>query len=152
MIRVSRMADYGVVVLSHIAREPARLHTAAGISGDSQLPLPTVSKLLKQLAHSGVLESHRGAKGGYSLSRTPGEITVAQIIGAVDGPIALADCLDGHEGVCGLESFCPMRGPWGRVSDAIRGALEGVTLADMTAENAVAAPARAFESTADNAA
>lgn len=133
MIRISRMADYGVVVMSHIARQPERLHTAAGIAARSQLPLPTVSKLLKQLVHTGVLESHRGAKGGYALHRAPDEISVAEIIGAVDGPIMLADCLDGPEGVCDLESFCPVRSPWRKVSSAIREALEGVSLADMMA-------------------
>lgn len=152
MIRVSRMADYGVVVLSHIAHKPEELHTAAAISGESQLPLPTVSKLLKQFAHAGVLKSHRGAKGGYSLSRTPEQITVAQIIGAVDGPISLADCLEGQEGVCGLESFCPMRGPWGRVSDAIRDALEGVTLADMMADDALTRSLTVLEGRAGSAA
>ncbi|HLB06449.1 MAG TPA: SUF system Fe-S cluster assembly regulator [Alphaproteobacteria bacterium] len=136
MIRVSRMADYGVVLLGQLAGAPERLHSAGEIAGAAQLPLPTVSKLLKQFAQAGLVQSHRGAKGGYSLSRSAQEISVAEIIGAVDGPISLADCLDGHEGVCDLEGFCPMRGPWGRVSEAIRGALEGVSLARMMSDRA----------------
>lgn len=131
MIRVSRMADYGLVVLSQLAREPERHVTAADIAAHTQLPQPTVSKLLKQFAHAGVLVSHRGAKGGYSMERTPDRITVAEIISAVDGPIALADCLDGTEGTCGIENFCPIRGPWQNVSDAVERALASVSLAQM---------------------
>ena len=133
MIRVSRMADYGVLVLRHLARHPGRLHKASEIASDAQLPLPTVSKLLKQFAQSDLLDSQRGASGGYALARTPEEISVADIIRAVDGPIALTDCLEGPEGVCDLESFCPIRGPWERVNVAIREALEGVSLAEIIA-------------------
>lgn len=133
MIRVSRMADYGVVVMSHIALHADRPHTASEIAAYSRLPQPTVSKLLKQLAHCDLLRSQRGAKGGYRLNRKPEEITVGELILALDGPIVLCDCLEGHEGVCDIESFCPVRGPWGRVSAAIREALESVTLAEMIA-------------------
>ncbi len=131
MIRVSRMADYGLVVLSQLARKPGRHVTAAEIAAGTQLPQPTVSKLLKQFAHTGVLVSHRGAKGGYSMERAPDQITVSEIISAVDGPIALTDCLDGPEGTCGIENFCPIRGPWQNVSDAVERALASVSLAQM---------------------
>ncbi len=131
MIRVSRMADYGVVVTTHLARYPALRHTAASIAQGTGVPQPSASRLLKLLARAGVLTSHRGAKGGYALSRPPERISVAQLVAAVDGPISLADCLDGRSGTCGLESFCSVRGPWQKISDAIRVALEEVSLADM---------------------
>lgn len=133
MIRVSRMADYGVVALSFMAREPGAVYSAAKIAERTGVPLPSASKLLKLLVKSGVLVSRRGAAGGYGLARPPREISVADLIIAVDGPIALADCLDGASGkICELESFCAVRGPWQKVSDAIRIALEEVTLADIS--------------------
>lgn len=131
MIRVSRMADYGVVAMAHVARRPAVRHTAASIAAETGVPRPSAGKLLKLLARAGILVSHRGAKGGYVLSRAPADISVAELVAAVDGPISLADCLDGPSGICGLESFCSVRGPWRKITDAIRGALDEVTLADM---------------------
>jgi len=140
MIRVSRMADYGVVAMTHIARRADELHTAASVAGATGVPLPSATKLLKQLAKRGILESHRGAKGGYGLTRAPAEISVAELIVAVDGPIALADCLDGPAGNCGLESFCSVRSPWRKVTDAIRVALEEVSLAEIIASTAYVPP------------
>ena len=131
MIRVSRMADYGVVAMTHIARAPDARHTAASIAAQTGVPRPSASKLLKLLAKAGILTSHRGAKGGYALAHAPDRVSVAALVAAVDGPISLADCLDGPSGICELESFCSVRGPWQKISDAIRVALEEVTLADM---------------------
>ncbi|MCY4405955.1 MAG: SUF system Fe-S cluster assembly regulator [Rhodospirillaceae bacterium] len=131
MIRVSRMADYGVVAMTHIARAPRARHTAASIAVQTGVPQPSASKLLKLLAKAGILTSHRGAKGGYVLAYPPEKVSVADLVAAVDGPISLADCLDGPSGICELESFCSVRGPWQKISDAIRVALEEVTLADM---------------------
>lgn len=132
MIRISRMADYGVVALSYMASDSDTFYSAAVISERSGVPLPSASKLLKLLVKSGVLVSRRGAAGGYGLSRPPEAISVADLVIAVDGPIALADCLQEESGsVCGLEGFCAVRGPWQKVSDAIRVALEEVTLADI---------------------
>jgi len=78
------------------------------------------------------MESHRGAAGGYSLTRAAEGISIAEIISAVDGPIALTACVDGAEGHCDVESLCPMRGNWDKVNRAVRRALEEVTLADMS--------------------
>lgn len=140
MIRVSRMADYGVVAMTHIARRADELHTAASVAQATGVPLPSATKLLKQLVKSGILTSQRGAKGGYALSRAPAEISVADLIVAIDGPIVLADCLDGPAGQCGLESFCSVRSPWQKVSNAIRIALEEVTLAEMIEATAYVPP------------
>ena len=133
MIRISRMADYGVVALSFMARDASRLYSAATVAEGTGLPLPSVSKLLKLLVKSGVVTSRRGVSGGYGLGRAPNKISVADLVTAVDGPIALADCLEKSSGsACGIESFCVIREPWQKVSDAIRVALEEVTLADIT--------------------
>lgn len=132
MLRLNRITDYAVVVLSQMAREPGRLVTAPQLAQDTAVPLPTVSKLLKDLAKEGVLESHRGVHGGYALAAAPEAITMLQIIRALEGPVSLTACVDGAEGDCNVENLCPMRGNWDRVNRAIRDALSGVTLADMS--------------------
>lgn len=131
MIKLNRITDYAVVVLAQMAREPARLVTAPQLSQDSALPPPTVSKLLKELARAGVLVSHRGVNGGYTLARPPEEISVLEVVGALEGPVALTSCVEEAEEDCSVESLCPMRGNWNKVNAAIRGALSSVTLADM---------------------
>lgn len=139
MLRLNRITDYAIVVLAQMAREPDRLVTAPHLAQDSAVPLPTVSKVLKDLAREGVLVSERGAHGGYRLARAPGEITVLEIIRALEGPVSLTACVDGTEGNCDVESLCPMRGNWDRVNRAIRTALESVSLAEM------AVPAKHFD-------
>lgn len=131
MLRLNRITDYAVVVLSQMAREPDRLVTAPQLAEDTQVPSPTVAKVLKALARGDVLTSHRGANGGYTLAQAPEAITMLEVIRALEGPVSLTDCVDGAEGDCNVENLCPMRGNWDRVNDAIRGALESVTLADM---------------------
>ncbi len=131
MIRLSRLADYGVVLTTHLARQPERWLTAPELAGATMLPLPTVAKVLKLLAHDGVVGSHRGIKGGYQLARAPEAITVADIVAALDGPIALTECV-GAEG-CGIESLCPTRVNWQTINRAVTAALASVTLADMAA-------------------
>ncbi len=135
MIRLSRLADYGVVLTTHLARQPEKWLTAPELAGATMLPLPTVAKVLKLLAQDGVVGSHRGIKGGYALARTPGEITVADIVSALDGPIALTECVSA-EG-CGIESLCPTRVNWLTINRAVTQALASVTLADMAAPSAL---------------
>lgn len=132
MIRMTKQADYGIVLLTRLAQEPERLTNATELSQELQLPAPTVSKILKLLARAGLLTSHRGAKGGYVLVRHAEQIKVAEIISALDGPIAITECIDDTPGVCAQESFCSVRGNWQRINEAIRGALEQITLAEMT--------------------
>ena len=136
MLRLSKMNDYAVVVLGHMAAR-AGLATAPEVAEATGLPAATVSQVLKKLAHAGLVVSQRGAHGGYSLGRTPAEISVADLVEALEGPVALTACVDGAEGGCGVETSCPMRGSWDRVNGAIRAALESVTLADMLAPYAV---------------
>src|SRR5215831_15995615 len=98
MIRITRLTDYGIVLLTHFARHPERLtRNAPELAAAAHLPLPTVSKILKILAREGLLVPHRGAKGGFSLAKPATDITVAEIISALEGPIALTEC-SGHSG------------------------------------------------------
>jgi FeS assembly SUF system regulator len=132
MIRLSRLADYGLVLMGRMAARPANVHTALGLSEDTQLPMPTVAKLLVRLTQGGLLISHRGAKGGYELARGPSDITVADIVVAVDGPIALTQCLEhGAAGACDVEPICPTRRGWNRLNDAVKRALTEVSLAEL---------------------
>ncbi|MDX1500734.1 MAG: SUF system Fe-S cluster assembly regulator [Thermoanaerobaculia bacterium] len=129
---MTKQADYGIVLLTRMAPEPARLFTAAELAEETQLPQPTASKILKLLARGGLLLSQRGVHGGYSLSRAPEEISVAEVIGALDGPIAITECIDDGPGECSHERLCPVRGNWQRINLAIRRALEGISLAEMS--------------------
>lgn len=131
MIRLNRLTDYAIVVLSQMGRDQAAVRTAPQLAHETGVPLPTVAKLLKTLAVDGVIVSHRGAAGGYTLSRAPEQITVAEIIASLEGPIALTACVEGSGNHCDVESLCPMRGNWDKINRAIRTALEGLTLADM---------------------
>jgi FeS assembly SUF system regulator len=132
MIKLSKMTDYAVVVMARMARDGACVQTVPQLAERTGVPAPTVAKLMKLLAPAGLMESHRGATGGYSLTRAAEGISIADIISAVDGPIALTACVDGAEGHCDVESLCPMRGNWDKVNRAVRRALEEVTLADMS--------------------
>ena len=131
MLRLNRMTDYAVVVLGQMARHPELVQTAAHIAEGTAIPLPTTSKLLKQMAASTLITSHRGANGGYSLDRAAEDVRVSEIVEALDGPIALTACVDGAEDQCDVESLCPMRGNRNRVNNAIREALESVSLAEL---------------------
>ena len=133
MLRVTKLADYGIVVMTFFAaHNAANSCTARDVAGAVKLPLPVVSKVLKMLAREGLLISLRGAKGGYSLARSPREISVAAIIHALEGPIAITECNDRIHGECGLESGCPVRANWNLINRAIHSALEKITLAEMT--------------------
>jgi FeS assembly SUF system regulator len=129
MLRLSRLTDYAVVALVRLGRTEG-VATSPGIAAAIGLPEPTVAKVLKALTNSGLVISSRGAHGGYRLSRPLSGISVAEVIIAVDGPIALTSCVDGAVG-CESQSLCPVAGRWDPVNDAIRGALSKITLADM---------------------
>ena len=131
MIKLSKLTDYAIVVMSEMARQVGAVHTVTQLAERTGVPAPTVAKLLKSLTPAGLMTSHRGAAGGYTLSRPAEAITIADIVVALDGPIALTACVEGADGECGVESLCPMRGGWEKINRAIRSALEQVTLADM---------------------
>ncbi len=131
MLKLSRMIDYGVVVLSQMAHRRHNLTTAPELAEATGLPAPMVSKVLKSLARSDLVVSHRGVHGGYSLSCGPDEISVSAIVEALEGPLALTACVEASDAHCQVESLCPIRGGWEKVNDAIRGALEAVSLSDL---------------------
>jgi FeS assembly SUF system regulator len=131
LIKLSKLADYGIVIMTHLARPAGGQSSAQSIARATRIPQPTTSKILKALARDGLLRSQRGVNGGYELSRAAGSITIAQIIVALDGPIAVTDCVDGAVGSCVIERLCPARTNWERINAAIRDALDGVTLAEM---------------------
>jgi FeS assembly SUF system regulator len=131
VIRLSKLADYGIVIMTHMARHADRQHSAVEIAAEAHLPQPMASKILKGLARAGLLTSSRGAKGGYVLARPATAINVADIITALEGPIALTACIEDGPGECDIEAMCPARANWQRINDAIRGALEEISLAEM---------------------
>ncbi|MFQ5738417.1 MAG: SUF system Fe-S cluster assembly regulator [Acidobacteriota bacterium] len=128
---MSKETDYGILLLTYFASVPEMLTLSAReLAKGTQLPLPMVSKILKILAKEELLISHRGAKGGYGLAKLPREISLTDIITAIDGPFALTECIE-HPGDCRLESSCRVRTNWEMINQAVQQALEGVTLAKM---------------------
>ena len=134
MLRISKLTDYATVVMTCLAQAPADVLSAQEIAERAHLELPTTSKLLKTLAQAGLVESFRGVRGGYRLARPALEVTIADVVAAMEGPFGMTEC-SAHAGACGHEPHCAVRGNWRRISDAIETALRGVTLADMVVES-----------------
>ena len=128
-MRLSNMADYAVVVMSAASRHcgSARV-SATDLASETGLALPTTQKLVSILTKAGLLRSARGTGGGIQLARPAAAITLADIIEAVEGPIALTSCAPEGKHDCGLEAACAVRPHWGVVNEAMRGALAGVPL------------------------
>ena len=130
MLRVTKLTDYATLVLTVMAATPDAVHSAAGLAGRARLEATTVSKLLKTLAHAGLVAGFRGVNGGYRLARAPDAITLIQIVEAMEGPLGMTEC-SVHAGNCGIEDHCGVRANWRRVNDVVVEALRGVTLAQM---------------------
>lgn len=132
MIRMSKLTDYAILILAHLARTPGTM-TAHELAACSRVPLPTVSKLAKELSKAGLVISHRGRNGGYGLARPADQISVAEIVEALEGPIALTECArPGHSKAdCELEDTCLSRASWDPVSRAIESALRGLPLSSI---------------------
>lgn len=130
MIRLNKLTDYAVVIMTEMGRMPD-VATASAISKRTTVPRPTVAKLMKLLAQRRLVVAHRGRMGGYGLARPAADITVAQVVEAIEGPLTVSDCVDGAALCCDIERTCPMHGRWDLVNGAIRRALAGLTLADM---------------------
>lgn len=130
MLKMSKMADYGTLILSTMVRDPEMIQSAAGIAALIRVPVPTVSKILKILTREGLVVSLRGAKGGYTLSRQPSQISISQIIQAMDGPIGMTECSI-TPGLCTQESNCPVRANWQRVNRVVLNALDQISLEQM---------------------
>ena len=133
MLRIAKLTDYAIVVLAHLAREAhVCVHAAPAVSEATGVPQPTVEKVLKQLARGGLLVSSRGIHGGYALARDPSAISVAQVIDTIEGPVGLTAC-SGVEGeACADEGHCQVSGHWSSIHDAVRGALEAVSILELS--------------------
>lgn len=131
MLRLSKMADYAGVIVVHMARDAGQTHTATSLAEALRLPKATVAKCLKMLARHGVLASIRGVNGGYLLARAAADITVAEVIDALEGPVEIASCVHGQPTDCQIEHTCPMRGGWDGINHKIRQSLENLSVADM---------------------
>ncbi|MGE5320937.1 MAG: SUF system Fe-S cluster assembly regulator [Hyphomicrobiaceae bacterium] len=130
MLRIAKLTDYATVLMVHLARQPNRCFSAAQLAEELRLPPPTVAKLMKRLLRARLLLSVRGAAGGYSLAHAPCAISVADVVSAIEGPVALTECAQGT-GNCALERDCATRANWQLISRSVRVALEAVSLADM---------------------
>lgn len=135
MLRISKLTDYGTVILADLASRDAALASAADVAEHTGLALPTVRKLLKKLAKSGLVVATRGAQGGYRLARPAAEISAADVIDALEGPVSITECstLDRH---CEIEAHCSVGNAWQRINVAIRRALHDISLIDLQRSNA----------------
>ena len=130
MLRVTRLTDYATVVLTVLAARPEDVLSAAELAEQAGLEAPTVSKVLKPLAQASLVEGFRGARGGYRLTRPPREISLIEIVEAMEGPLAMTECsLDEH--LCGIAHQCGVRANWRRINDVVAAALASVSLAQM---------------------
>ena len=132
MLKIAKLTDYGTLLMSTLALEPAAVLNAQELALRSHVAAPTVAKLLKLLVKGGLVESTRGAHGGYRLARSADDITVADVVSALEGPIAITACAL-HGGGCTIEGSCTSRSNWRLIDDAVRQALSAVTLAQMAA-------------------
>ncbi|MCH7508591.1 MAG: SUF system Fe-S cluster assembly regulator [Proteobacteria bacterium] len=132
MLKMSKLTDYGTMVLAFLAANPTRMQSASDVARDTHLALPTVSKLLKLMTRTGLVVSTRGALGGYQLARAPEEISAADVIDALEGPVAITQC-SGSVGHCELEDVCGVSSSWQKINVAIRRALDEVRLPHLAA-------------------
>ncbi|MFA7664528.1 MAG: SUF system Fe-S cluster assembly regulator [Burkholderiaceae bacterium] len=142
MLRVSRLTDYGTMIMSHMARSPDQLFSAADLAATLGLGAPTVAKVLKVLARGELVNGVRGLRGGYALARSPEQITVADIVDVLEErPFGLTECST-VDGLCDIEDVCGVRANWRLISDIVRRGLESVTLAEMARPMPLPAEAR----------
>jgi FeS assembly SUF system regulator len=130
MFRISRLTDYGTLILVYLAAQDGRLCSASEVTAGTHVAQPTVQKLLKVLARTGLVDSVRGADGGYRLARSPQSINAAEILDALEGPVAITECSTA-ESHCELESMCHVGGAWQKINRALRAALEDISLLDL---------------------
>jgi len=135
MIILSKLADYGVIVATHLAADPNRQLTAAAVADETRLPRATVAKILKALAHAGLVSATRGAAGGYRLARQAAAISVAEVVAAIDGDIGLTQCSI-HVAECARTNYCPTRPHWTAINRAVEQALAAVSLDAMLTPSA----------------
>ncbi len=130
MLKISKLTDYSTVVMAYLAQFPEQMHNAKDISAQTHITLPTVSKILKALTKSGLLLSHRGAHGGYSLANAAMQISIADIIIAMEGKPGLTECSHNNS-VCALQPTCAISGNWQTITSIVYNTLEKISLQDM---------------------
>ncbi len=131
MIRLSRLTDYAIVVVAELSRTSSTLQTASNLADRTHIPEPTVAKVLKILTRGSVVESARGVNGGYMITRALNDITIGEVIEAMNGPLTLTACVDDDDSDCEIATHCLMKGRWNPVNAAIRTAFASVKLSDM---------------------
>lgn len=132
MLKISKLADYATVIMNHLALNPGVKFSAAEMAKQLYIPMPTVSKLLKQLSSAHLVNSIRGAEGGYRLARPANQIAIIEVIAAIDGQPAMTEC-SMHGKICVQDSVCAIRNNWRLVNQMIVSFLQNLTLADMSA-------------------
>lgn len=137
MLRISKLTDYGTVILACLAAAPGQRLTAAEVAERTRLGLPTVSKLLKNFHRAGLLTSTRGSRGGYQLAKPASAISAAAIIDAIEGPVAITEC-SGEHSTCAHEVSCSTGSAWQRINGAIRRSLDEISLAQLSGQEQVA--------------
>ena len=131
MLRISKLTDYAILTMVELAREGEML-SAHALAERVGVEMPTASKVLKLLSGAGLLDSYRGANGGYRVNCSASDVSVAEVIAAIEGPIAMTEC-SVEQGLCSQEDSCELRGNWQRISVAVAQALQDVSLAEMSA-------------------
>jgi len=131
MLRISKLTDYAILIMVELNEQHGEVINTQLLASYTHLELPTVSKVIKLLARAGLVQSFRGINGGYSMDRSASNVSVAEIIAAIEGPIAITECSI-EEGVCSQEQVCNLRSNWQRISSAVARAMEGVTLDQMS--------------------
>jgi FeS assembly SUF system regulator len=131
MLRISRLTDYGTLILVHLSTQAGKVCAASDVASTTRLALPTVQKLLKLLTRAGLVVSVRGADGGYALGRPAREISAADILDALEGPVAITEC-SLSDSQCELEANCQVGSAWQKINRSIRLALDDISLADLT--------------------
>ena len=131
MLRLNRMTDYAILVLGVLHGRPDVLLSSAQIAQHAQLTQATAAKIIKALGSAGLVTTIRGTKGGCQLALPASAISIADVIEAIEGPIALTACVEGAEEPCSVQQGCFMSGSWNQINGAIRSALDGVSLSDL---------------------
>lgn len=141
MLRITKLTDYATVVLTALAESPDRVHSATELADRARLELPTVSKLLKPLAHAGLVSSFRGANGGYQLARPASQISLIEIVEAIEGRVGMTEC-SGEHSRCEHQPHCGVQGHWRRINDVISETLRGMSLAEMLPQESQLRPVK----------
>ena len=137
-MQITRQADYAVRAVLHLARSGDQRTATSSIAEEQHIPPSFLAKIISQLSIAGLLHTSRGARGGVTLARNPAEITLLEVIEAIDGPIQLNECV-GDAGVCSFDENCPLRPVWCEAQEELVGRLKATNFADMVAKGQTAA-------------